>query len=159
MSVLNTRLSTFQQYCIFQHVVVTGTLSWLVLVFTNFGALIQYLAVCKVTSWGTSHHYRSENTNHATYCWKVDRRDWIFLNSIVFSIVYSWNRKNKQYEKNEISTYLFFQLEACFLAKNHLNSCPDSDLWKNWLYYLNVWICQCFWNIFGSKWPTVSYSS
>ena len=28
----------------------TGTLSWLVLVFTNFGAFIQYLAECKVTS-------------------------------------------------------------------------------------------------------------
>ena len=43
-------LSTFQQYCIFRHVVVTGTLSWLVLVFTNFGAFIKYLAECKVTS-------------------------------------------------------------------------------------------------------------
>ena len=49
-SVGSSRLSTFQQYCIFRHVVVTGTLSWLVLVFTNFGAFIQYLAECKVTS-------------------------------------------------------------------------------------------------------------
>ena len=71
-----SRLSTFQQYCIFRHVVVTGTLSWLVLVFTNFGAFIQYLAECKVTSRGTSHHYSSENTNHPTYCSKVDRRAW-----------------------------------------------------------------------------------
>ena len=49
-------------------IVVTGTLSWLVLVFTNFGGFIQYLAECKVTSRGTSHHYRLENINHATYC-------------------------------------------------------------------------------------------
>ena len=27
-------------------------------------------------------------------------------------------------------TYLVYQLEACFLAENHLNSCPDSDLRK-----------------------------
>ena len=65
---LKAYLSGFQQNCNFRHVVVTGTLSWLVLVFTNFGAFIQYLAECKVTSRGTSHHYRSENTNYATYC-------------------------------------------------------------------------------------------
>ena len=69
---LKAYLSGFQQNCNFRHVVVTGTLSWLVLVFTNFGAFIQYLAECKVTSPGTSHHYRLENTNHATYCCKVD---------------------------------------------------------------------------------------
>ena len=38
--------------------VVTGTLSWLFLVFTNFGAFIQYLAECKVTNTDTSHHRR-----------------------------------------------------------------------------------------------------
>ena len=38
--------------------------------------------------------------------------------------------------KKQISdwlTYLVYQLEACFLAGNHLNSCPDVDLRKNWL--------------------------
>ena len=36
--------------------------------------------------------------------------------------------------KKQISdwlTYLVYQLEACFLAGNHLNSCPDVDLRKN----------------------------
>ena len=47
---LKAYLSGFQQNCNFRHVVVTGTLSWLVLVFTNFGAFIKYLAKCKVTS-------------------------------------------------------------------------------------------------------------
>jgi len=27
-------------------------------------------------------------------------------------------------------SYLFYQLEACFLAGNHLNSCHESDLRK-----------------------------
>ena len=29
-----------------------------------------------------------------------------------------------------LRSYLFYQLEAYFLAENHLNSCPDSDLRK-----------------------------
>ena len=51
-------LLEFLKNCIFWAAVVTGTLSWLFLVFTNFGAFIQYLAECKVTNTGTSQHCR-----------------------------------------------------------------------------------------------------
>ena len=44
--------------CIFRPAVLTGTLSWFFLVFTNFDAFIQYLAECKVTNTGTSQHCR-----------------------------------------------------------------------------------------------------
>ena len=52
------RLLEFLKNCIFRPAVVTGTLSWLLLVFTNFGTFIQYLAECKVTNTGTSQHCR-----------------------------------------------------------------------------------------------------
>ena len=54
----DVRLLEFLKNCIFRPAVVTGTLSWLFLVFTNFGAFIQYLAECKVTNTDTSHHRR-----------------------------------------------------------------------------------------------------
>ena len=41
-------------------------------------------------------------------------------------------------KKNQASdwlTYLVYKLEACFLAGNHLNSCPDLDLRKIFFFW------------------------
>ena len=58
IGMFDASLLEFLKNCIFRPAVLTGTLSWLFLVFTNFGAFIQYLAECKVTNTGTSQHCR-----------------------------------------------------------------------------------------------------
>ena len=49
----------------------------------------------------------------------------------VFSEISQAGQVSHQKKAFDWLTYLVYQLEVCFLAGKHLNSCPDMDLRKN----------------------------
>ena len=60
------------------------------------------------------------------------------LKDSISKVSFFWNHNQDMSSsgfppKKDPFTYLVYQLEACFLAGNTLNSCSDSDLRKNWL--------------------------
>ena len=69
------------------------------------------------------------------------------LLKLVFSEirVRTWVQKNRTLDW--LTSYLVYQLKACFLPGNHLNSCPYWDLRKNWIICTFYWIIIIFQNL------------